>query len=165
MRVAANVGNPVPAMIDRWCTSDLVRLSADPAPVKAAISGLTASGETYIAPGLLWGWRVLSESDAGPFGDGRPVSTTKKRLILMTDGVATAGNTDIPSLCTTYRTGSNIVTHVITFGGEAASGTYHTSMVNAAANGNGLFFNAATAAQLQAAFQKIADSLPAVLIN
>jgi hypothetical protein len=63
------------------------------------------------------------------------------------------------------RQNSKIVTHVIRFGGEAASGSYQTTMTNAAANGNGMYFNAPTAAQLTQAFQIIADSLPAVLIK
>jgi hypothetical protein len=83
----------------------------------------------------------------------------------MTDGVATSGNTDIPTLTSGYRTSSSVVTYVIAFGGEASSGSVQTSMTNAAANGNGKFYNAATSAQLTTAFQNIADSLPAVLIQ
>ena len=44
-------------------------------------------------------------------------------------------------------------------------GVFTGVIPNAASNGNGMFFNAATAAQLQQAFQQIADSLPAVLIK
>lgn len=114
-------------------------------------------GDTNIAAGLALGQSELTGT--------RARVTADRTIILLTDGVATTGNMNIAGLTQTYRTGSSIVTHVITFGGEAAAGSVNTSMQNAATNGNGMFFNAATAAQLQTAFQTIADSLPAVLIN
>ena len=114
-------------------------------------------GDTNIAAGL-----VLAQ---GELTSARARVTADRTIILLTDGVVTTGNADIPSLTSTYRTGSSIVTHVITFGGEAATGSVKTSMMTAAQNGNGMFFNAATAGQLQTAFQKIADSLPAVLVK
>ena len=114
-------------------------------------------GDTNIAAGL-----ALAQAEVT---GSRSRLTADRTIILLTDGVATAGNTNIPALTTTYRTGSKIVTHVITFGGEAATGTVQTSMMSAAQNGNGMFFNAATSAQLTTAFQKIADSLPAVLVK
>lgn len=114
-------------------------------------------GDTNISAGLALAQAELTGS--------RARSTANRTIILMTDGVATTGNTNIAGLTSSYRTGSSVMTHVITFGGEAATGTVNTSMTSAAANGNGMFFNAASAAQLQSAFQTIADSLPAVLVN
>jgi Flp pilus assembly protein TadG len=114
-------------------------------------------GNTNIEAGLAMGEGELT----GP----RARATADRTIILLTDGVPTSGNTNIASLTLADRQTSNIVTHVITFGGEAASGSYQTSMMNAASNGNGMFFNAPTAAQLTQAFQTIADSLPAVLIK
>ena len=114
-------------------------------------------GDTNIAAGLAFAQSELTGA--------RARTTSDRTIILLTDGVATTGNTNIPSLTSSYRTGSAIVTHVITFGGEAATGTVQTSMMNAASNGNGMFFNAATAAQLTTAFTTIADSLPAVLVK
>lgn len=114
-------------------------------------------GDTNIGAGLALAQAELTSS--------RARTTADRTIILFTDGVATTGNMDIPSLTSSYKSGSSIVTHVITFGGQAASGSVNTSMTTAAQNGNGMFFNAATSAQLTAAFQKIADSLPAVLVN
>jgi len=114
-------------------------------------------GDTNIQAGL-----ALAQTElTGP----RSRTTADRTIILFTDGVATSGNTDIASLTLSDRTNSQIVTHVITFGGEAASGAVQTEMMQAAANGNGMFFNAPSAAVLQQAFQTIADSLPAVLIK
>jgi len=91
--------------------------------------------------------------------------TANRLMILLSDGVATTGNTNIASLTQAARTGSGIVTYTIAFGGEAASGTPQATMAGAAASGNGVFYNAPTASQLTTAFQQIADSLPAVLID
>jgi len=114
-------------------------------------------GDTNIEAGL-----AMAESElTGP----RSRTTANRTIILLTDGVATTGNTNIASLTQSDRTSSQIVTQVITFGAEAASGAVQTAMMSAATNGNGMFFNAPTAAQLQQAFQTIADSLPAVLIK
>ena len=114
-------------------------------------------GDTNIAAGLALAQAELTST--------RARTTADRTIILFTDGVATTGNMDIPSLTSSYKSGSSIMTHVITFGGEAATGSVNTSMTTAAQNGNGMFFNAATSNQLTSAFQKIADSLPAVLIN
>ncbi len=89
--VAANAANPVPArVIGTWqwsdCPAEISHLSNDPDTIKTAISNLVEGGETYIAPGLLWGWRVLSDDPDGPFHNGGPIASTKKRLILLTDG-------------------------------------------------------------------------------
>ena len=114
-------------------------------------------GDTNIAAGL-----ALAQ---GELTGARARTTADRTIILLTDGVATTGNTNIAGLTSSYRTGSSIVTHVITFGGEAAAGTVNTSMTSPASSGNGPLLNPATAAQLTSAFQTIADSLPAVLIN
>ncbi len=76
---------PVPALLNTWCSAPLARLTNKPASIKSQISALTAGGETYIAPGLLWAWRTLSPSS--PFSDGAPYSKKiAKTIILMTDG-------------------------------------------------------------------------------
>lgn len=114
-------------------------------------------GDTNIQAGL-----TLAQAElTGP----RARAVADRTIILLTDGVATSGNTNIASLTLANRTNSQIVTHVITFGGQASSGAAQTQMMQAAANGNGMYFSAPSAAQLQQAFQTIADSLPAVLIK
>jgi hypothetical protein len=114
-------------------------------------------GDTNISAGLILAANELTGADSR--------TTADRTIILFTDGVATTGNTDIQDLVLSLRLNESIVTHVITFGGEAASGSIQTSMMNSAVNGNGAFFNAATPSQLQTGFQTIADSLPAVFIE
>ena len=114
-------------------------------------------GDTNIEAGLKFAQTELTGS--------RARKTANRTIILLTDGVATTGNLQIPALTLAARTNSQIVTHTITFGAEANSGSAQAAMSDAAKNGNGKFYNAPTAAQLQQAFQSIADSLPAVFIN
>jgi hypothetical protein len=42
----------------------------NPVFLKSKVSALNAGDETYIAPGILWGWRTLSTKAF--FGDGAP---------------------------------------------------------------------------------------------
>ncbi len=114
-------------------------------------------GDTNISAGL-----ALAQGElTGP----RSRTTADRTIILLTDGVATTGNTNIPPITLSYRQTNNIITHAITFSGEAGTPTAQAAMQGAATNGNGMYFDAPTAAQLQTAFQTIADSLPAVLVN
>ncbi len=114
-------------------------------------------GDTNIAAGL-----ALAQ---GELTGLRARVTANRTIILLTDGVATTGNTDIPGIALSYRQANNIVMHTITFSAEAGTPSAQAAMQGAATNGNGMYFYAPTSAQLQTAFQTIADSLPAVLIQ
>ncbi len=82
------MGSPVPAVMGTPYPAPLQRLSNNPPQIKAQINALSPNGETFIAPGLLWGWRVLSPNL--PFADGAAYGgNVKKILILMTDGANT----------------------------------------------------------------------------
>lgn len=84
----ADSGNPVPALLDYGCSTQLQRLTSSQSTVQTAINNLTANGETFIAPALLWGWRVLSPYT--PYADGAAYnSRTRKYIVLMTDGFNT----------------------------------------------------------------------------
>jgi Flp pilus assembly protein TadG len=114
-------------------------------------------GDTNMSAGLALAQGALT---------GNLARTTANRLIiLITDGIPTQGNLNISTITSGYCSTNQIMTDTITFGAEASSGSAQTTMQNAALNANGMYFNAPTAAQLQTAFQTIADSLPAVLIK
>ena len=114
-------------------------------------------GDTNIQAGLDMGVGELT----GP----RARTTADRTIILLTDGIATTGNTDIAGMSLTNRTTSKAVTYTIGFSGQAGTGVGQTALQGAATSGNGVYYYAPTAAQLTAAFQQIADSLPAVLIK
>ncbi len=133
----------------------------------SSYSSVTAAMNTYGTKPLLGDTNISAglALAQGELTGIRSRSTADRTIILFTDGVPTTGNTNIASITQSYRTGSNIMTHVITLGAEASSGTYQSAMQSAATNGNGLYFNAPTSAQLTQAFTTIADSLPAVLVQ
>lgn len=120
-------------------------------------TGQCLLGDTNIEAGL-----ALAQQE---FSSARARSTADRTVILMTDGVATQGNLNIPALALGLRQNSNTVIHTIAFGGQATSGGAQAAMSGAASQGNGNFYNAPTAQQLTAAFQIIADSLPAVYVD
>lgn len=169
--VGATAANPVPALLDTWCTSELTRLSDDPATVKQAISDTTADGETYIAPGILWGWRVLSDDGSGPFHDGGPAATTRKRLILMTDGTNThsarypdhegsdvaAANQKVKDVCASMKA-AHVQIYAIAFD---VTDTTIKDLLAECSSGPPYYYDANTMEEMEKAFKKIGRELTA----
>lgn len=85
-------------------TSPIVPLSSNFTALRTAIGNLTASGETNIPMGLVWGWHTISPN--GPFSQNLGVPYTDpdtvKVIVLMTDG----NNTNIPFDTTSNFNGS-----------------------------------------------------------
>lgn len=113
-------------------------------------------GDTNIEAGLAQGRAALT-------GTGARV-TAQRTIILLTDGVPTSGSTNLATIAANYRA-EGIVTHVITFGGQAASGANQTRMQNTAASGYGQYYHAPDSATLTSVFRQIAEGLPAVYID
>lgn len=79
-------------LLNTSCGSAITPLSNDYKVLRAAIKAMTANNETYVAPGVLWGWNTLSSSE--PFSEAAPAGEkVKKFMIVMTDGA----NTKSPS--------------------------------------------------------------------
>jgi|APMI01.1.fsa_nt_gi Flp pilus assembly protein TadG len=166
--------DPVPALLDTWCSQALTRLTNDSAAIKAAIAGLTPSGETYIAPGLLWGWRVLSSK--APFSDGGTAGNSlSKIMILMTDGantlspsypahndnnVATA-NTLTAETCAKIKA-DGISIYTIAF---SVTDVTVKNILQSCASGPLYFYDASTIADMKAAFAVIGAKLTAIRIS
>lgn len=75
-------------LLNTSCGAALLPLSNNYTSIRAAITAMVANNETYIAPGILWGWNVLSSTQ--PFPEGLAYNTgVKKFIILMTDGTNT----------------------------------------------------------------------------
>lgn len=113
-------------------------------------------GDTNIEAGLAQGRAAL-------IGTGSRV-TAQRTIILLTDGVPTSGSTNLSTITANYRA-EGIVTHVITFGGQAASGANQTRMQDAATSGYGQYYHAPDSATLNSVFRQIAEGLPAVYID
>jgi Ca-activated chloride channel family protein len=113
-------------------------------------------GDTNIEAGLAQGRAAL-------IGTGSRV-TAQRTIILLTDGVPTSGSTNLSTITAGYRS-QGIVTHVITFGGQAASGANQTRMQATATSGYGQYYHAPNSATLTSVFRQIAEGLPAVYID
>lgn len=164
----ANAANKVPALFDNAdCPSPLIRLGADQTTLNAAIDGMSANGETYIAPGLLWGWRLLSPNQ--PFADGGAYESTRKILVLMTDGANTYGasypehwSSDVPAsndklvkVCMAVKA-AGVKLYTIAF---QVTDTTIQNVLSQCASGVPYYYNAQTNADLQTAFSSIGQQL------
>ncbi len=85
-------------LMDVTCSNEITDMTTNQTTLNSAIDALSASGYTYIASGLTWGWRMVSPN--APLSQGisyagmkDPKTKTKKFVILMTDGE----NTRAPS--------------------------------------------------------------------
>jgi Flp pilus assembly protein TadG len=158
-----SAANQAPAMLNTSCPSPLIRLSNDPNAIKTAISSMTANGATYIAPSLIWGWRVLSPNP--PFSDGGAYDVAKKILIVMTDGANTrsalypehagsdtaAANAKLANVCTNVKA-AGIDVYTILF--QVSDATIQNLLTQCATTPSS-YYNATTNADLQAAFVSI----------
>jgi Mg-chelatase subunit ChlD len=171
MQDTVNSTDPIPGILNQGCSAPLVRLTNDSAAVKKQIMSMSASGETYIAPGLLWGWRSLSPN--APFADGAVYSpATRKVIVLMTDGANTHSpnypdhegtNTDAANkltaeLCSSIKkTGIDIYT--IAFD---VSDVTIKSILQSCATSPSFYYDATTVSSMQEAFGQIATALAGV---
>ena len=167
---------PVPGLLDTWCGPEIVPLTHDQTALNAAISGMTAWGDTYIPSGLVWGWRMLSPG--APFDEtqhGKIPQTVKRYVVLMTDGMNTRSpnypdnwggdtalaNTLTAELCANIKAdGINIFT--IAF--EVTDNTIKNILRKCASNPS-QFFDAGNAGHLAAAFKKIGASLASLRLT
>ncbi len=163
----------VPGIMNVSCPSALTRLTNDQVALNAQIDAMVATGETYIGPGLTWGWRVLSPN--APFADGTDTNAHKdvrQYLILMTDGANTYAP-DYPTHNSTDTTLSNSLTietcnaikakgvtiYVVALGITNAAAV---NLLNSCASGPPYYYSATTTSDLANAFSSISKSLTAV---
>lgn len=159
--------DPIPAMIGYDCSSPLVRLDSRNAPLKTAIANLTPYSETYIAPGLLWGWRTVSHDP--PFADGEAKKSAIKFIILMTDGTNTHspsypghGNGDVAvaeanmlATCDAIKN-DGITIYTVTY---EVNNVASNDKLKACATDPSKYFDAQNSAALLSAFSSIADKI------
>jgi Flp pilus assembly protein TadG len=170
---AAIDGKPAPGLLDTKCSSPLTRLTESQASVKAAIDALKAEDETYVAPGLLWGWRALQPD--GVFGDGANTSTNDKVhkvLVLMTDGKNTISKKDKQAahagksspdadritreVCENAKK-EGIILYTVAF--QIADSNAKKLVAECASDEDKTYFEAVNAEDLQTAFRTISQDL------
>ncbi len=154
--------------------NELTRLTNNRNEVINAINNLTARDRTYIPAGLVWGWRLLSNSI--PFTDASPKENAiSKVLILMTDGANTISpsyplhdryrkkeaNKITKELCENIKD-DDIILYTIAF--DVSNKKIKKILKKCAGNG-GEYFDAEDGDELLESFEKIADNLKNLRIS
>ncbi len=170
--------------------SKLTRLTNKLGVMQSGIKTMKASGYTYIPTGLMWGWRVLS--DTAPFADGVPYSQldkVKKAIVLMTDGANTksmklkkgdqtkmnangfiwaheskntnAANILTNTLCDNIKE-EGIIIYTIAFD-IYDSGV--KELISKCAGNGGQYYDASNTSELASAFKKISSSLQSLRLS
>lgn len=156
------------------CGEEILPLTMNITDVKTKIDSLSASGMTYIPAGLIWGWRLLDASE--PFDDLTNQEKRRRALILMTDGANTrsieqpyhTGNdTDIANgltaeLCDSMKK-EGIELFTVAYRLSDSSDT--KDVIRVCASSEQFFFDAASTAELEAAFEEIGRSLYEVRLS
>ncbi len=181
----------VPGLMASWKScrvSEITRLTNHKGSLISGISNMKARGETYIPAGLIWGWRLLSNTT--PFADGAPYSkNTRKAIVLMTDGANSksvryststhaknneggfiwdhkGGNEEAANTLTS-ETCENIKDagiRLFTIAFEVSDTTIKDILSNCAGNGGG-YYDAKNSADLLEAFEEIASALSSLRLT
>jgi Mg-chelatase subunit ChlD len=160
------------------CTNPITLLTDDQGMLNAQIDSMVGVGETYIAPGVLWGWNLL---DAGePLGGAKNAKWMKandgvKAMVVMTDGANTISadnqyhwgrdkvlaNEKTAEVCNNAKADGIKVYTVAFMVDDAAAQTLLTNC----ASEPGMAYTADDATALSEAFSQIAGSLMAAHLS
>lgn len=153
-----------PALADTECGAAITPLTNYHLTWHQAISSLQASDETYIAPGILWGWNILTPEP--PFTEAAPMDEqTAKIMIVLTDGLNTkaasypahaSGNANrsqraMQALCTNVKN-AGVTIYTIAFGPNDPA----EALANCASSAS-TALSASDEPALEAAFEAIAS--------
>lgn len=169
-----NKTNPIPALLNTSCASPLMRLTNAKESLDLQIDALVPQQDTYIAPGILWGWTTLSPG--APFSDGAQYGgSTKKYIIVLTDGYNTQSprypdhegkdtalaNTRTVEICNKVKA-AGVTVFTIAF--QVTDATIK-NILQSCASGPPRYYDANSIAEMQAAFASIGASLTAVRLT
>lgn len=171
-----------PGFMNLTCASAITPLTNKVATVKAAITALTASGDTYIPSGLAWGFNMLSSpqplTEAAAYDATGQNLKPRKAMVLMTDGAnsklmnasngrhdvtpapnpgspATQANNYTSELCNNIKS-NNIEIFTVAFN---VTDNNIKSILKSCASDADHYFDATDTAGLMKSFQEIADAL------
>ena len=164
--------SPYPGLPNTGCNGEIMPLTAKESKLKSKISGLTASGNTYIPAGLLWGWNMVDSN--APLDEAKTAAEIKamggmKAIVLMTDGDNTKSATypwhwgndgdkadkKVIELCKNIKK-DQIVIYTISFMVKDAA---TVDLLQSCASDSGKAFAAEDAVQLSKAFGDIGNSM------
>ncbi len=175
-KIPAYNAKAIPGIMNVTCGEEILPLTQDVNQVKSKIDSLSASGNTYIPAGLIWGWRLLDPK--APFDDLTNGQDNRKRaLVLMTDGANTLSLTQPTHQGSDYAKADELTTElcdgikkdgieVFTVAYKLPSSSTDTKeVIRKCASSQALFFDASNTAELEAAFEDIARSLYEVRLS
>lgn len=166
--------NRIPALLNYSCASPLMRLTNAKNSLDLQIDALVPQQDTYIAPGIIWGWRTLSPN--APFSDGAAYGkTTQKIMVVLTDGANTHSpnypnheGTDVAianqrtvEVCDKVKA-TGITVYTIAF---AVTDATIKNILQNCASGPPRYYDANTIGDMQAAFANIGAQLTAVRLT
>lgn len=151
------------------CPTEIQELTNNPGQLKSTVAKLSANQNTYIATGLTWGLRTLSPG--APFDEAEPFAqfadrNGRKALVLMSDGANTkspksnglhSGNSQTEAdqitrkVCNEIKS-NGIELYTIAF---EISDAKTKSLLRSCATSPTNYYDAKSASDLKAAFEKI----------
>ena len=172
----ASNGPRFPGVMNQQCPSPITPLTDDKSNLLNQLSGMVATGETYIPSGLMWGLRVISSGapyTSGTTYEQAKLKSTKKIMILMTDGEnqrsaqlpdsskhwgsdLDQANEWTSQSCSTIKS-NDIELYTVTFG-EGISANAKNLVKNCASNA-GNYYHAVAGSDLVSAFEAILGDL------
>lgn len=183
----SDLARKYPGMMNVNCSTQVTPMTYTLSTLTAAITALSASGNTYIPAGLAWGFNMLSPqapiTDAAAYDTTGPNRKPRKVLLLMTDGANTKlmttstgdHNSNPPTgvralqadtwtkeLCDNIKA-QKIEVYSVAF--DIGSDTVARDLVKNCATDADHFYDAADSASLIAAFDAIAASLQALHLS
>lgn len=170
----ADFSTRVPGLINQNCNSTITRLTNSRTDLVNKINWMVAVYDTFIQPGVIWGWRLLDWN--GPFGDGvdPSVKQVRKFMVVMTDGVNTK-SPDYPTHNGSKTVEANKLTKEVCENVKAKGVVMYTvafdvtdatvvDLLKGCASGTDHYYQAADASSLSESFKKIAESISVVRI-
>ncbi len=104
----ASFNMPIPGLYD-GCDGyipPLIPLTDNLTKIRQGVNAMTPYGDTYISPGILWGWYSLSPQE--PLTEGAAYSpTVRKYVVVMTDGTNTRSPADPNATWGTHHWGGD----------------------------------------------------------
>ncbi|MEO1661811.1 MAG: pilus assembly protein TadG-related protein [Pseudomonadota bacterium] len=169
------VTKPIEGFVTGWsgaCPTEIQELTNIPGQLKSTVAKLSANQETYIATGLVWGYRTLT--DVAPFSEGLSYTDLKskngrKALVLMSDGANTkapasngkhtssdvwAANDITEDVCDEVKS-QGIEIYTIAF--EVSDSTTKTLLEDCATDST-YYYDAKNSSDLKQAFENIGDT-------
>lgn len=172
-------GRRIPGAMNVTCGTEMMPLTDDFAAAETMVESLTASGNTYLPSGLMWGWRSITPS--APFTEATSSSReTIKAVVFMTDGANTLsqdgdlhdgedkveGLKMTENICEGMRTDSvQVYTVAYKFVGDPADMAATRAVLQNCASSTANYFEAANARQLKDAFKDISRQLFSVRLS